>query len=65
VHRNRPYRGTGDGLTTELRAELGRRYVGIELEVSQALPAGPDGRWRALRRDLRRALARALEAWRP
>jgi predicted N-formylglutamate amidohydrolase len=63
VRRNRPYRGTGDGLTTELRAELGARYVGIELEVSQAFPRGSARRWRALRRDLRAALAAALEPW--
>ena len=63
VRRNRPYRGTGDGLTTELRGELGARYVGIELEVSQSFPRGSAGRWRKLRRDLRAALATALEPW--
>lgn len=38
VHRNRPYRGWTDGLITTLRGEMSEsRYVGIELEVSQAL----------------------------
>ena len=38
VHRNRPYRGWTDGLTTTIRQEMPEgRYVGIELEVSQAL----------------------------
>ena len=35
-HRNRPYRGTADGLTTALRSRyLPSRYFGIELEVNQ------------------------------
>jgi predicted N-formylglutamate amidohydrolase len=44
VHRNRPYRGWTDGLTTTLRSELpDHRYAGIELEVSQALiPTGAE-----------------------
>lgn len=38
VHRNRPYRGWTDGLTTTLRRELSASlYLGIELEVSQRL----------------------------
>ena len=38
IHRNRPYRGWTDGLTTALRREIPEgRYAGIELEVSQAL----------------------------
>lgn len=38
IHLNRPYRGWTDGLTTTLRAELpGSCYLGIELEVSQAV----------------------------
>lgn len=38
VHRNRPYRGWTDGLTTSLRSQrLPEHYLGIELEVSQAL----------------------------
>ena len=38
LHLNRPYRGWTDGLTTSLRAEFpATRYLGLELEVSQAL----------------------------
>ena len=33
---NRPYRGSSDGFTRSLRARLGRRYLGIELELNQA-----------------------------
>lgn len=40
VRRNAPYRGTSDGLTTRLRRERGARdYLGIELELNQALLA--------------------------
>jgi len=60
ARRNRPYRGTSDGLTATLRRQLGLRYLGLELEVSQAFPRGSAARWSALRRDLRRALAAAL-----
>lgn len=36
IHRNRPYRGTSDGLTTMLRNELpASQYLGIELELNQ------------------------------
>lgn len=38
VHLNRPYRGWTDGLATSLRAEFPpERYLGFELEVSQAI----------------------------
>ncbi len=38
IHRNRPYRGTADGLTTALRGRnLPSRYLGIELELNQRL----------------------------
>jgi predicted N-formylglutamate amidohydrolase len=38
IHLNRPYRGWTDGLTTSLRTEFPpARYLGLELEVSQAL----------------------------
>lgn len=38
VRRNYPYRGTADGLTTALRRDFsGKRYIGIELEASQAI----------------------------
>lgn len=51
IHRNRPYRGVGAGLTTSLRRRFGdRRYAGIELEVSQSHTLGPPVRFKALRR---------------
>lgn len=38
VRRNHPYRGSSDGLTTTLRRSFpADRYLGIEIEVSQAL----------------------------
>ncbi len=38
VRRNHPYRGSSDGLTTTLRRRFPvDRYLGIEIEVSQAL----------------------------
>ena len=41
VRRNYPYRGAADGLTTWLRRRFsGRSYVGVELELNQALLAG-------------------------
>lgn len=37
VYRNRPYRGSSDGLTTTLRAHFApRAYLGFELELNQA-----------------------------
>lgn len=43
VRRNHPYRGSSDGLTTSLRRRFSAdRYLGIEIEVSQAL-VGKDG----------------------
>jgi Predicted N-formylglutamate amidohydrolase len=37
IRRNYPYRGTSDGLTTELRQKFGEAYAGIEIEINQAL----------------------------
>ena len=50
VRRNYPYSGTADGLTTDLRAGFGPRYLGIEIEVNQRFPKGDADRWRRLRR---------------
>jgi predicted N-formylglutamate amidohydrolase len=42
VRRNYPYPGVADGLTTWLRRRVSERnYVGVELEVNQALLASP------------------------
>lgn len=40
VRRNLPYRGWTDGLCTALRKEFPTAYLGIELEISQALEPG-------------------------
>lgn len=46
VRRNYPYRGVSDSLASSLhRRYPPERYLGIELEVNQALPAGDAGRW--------------------
>lgn len=58
--RNRPYRGWADGLTTTLRAALGERYLGIELEVSQAFALGPPETWRHLQADIAEACYAAI-----
>ena len=61
--RNRPYRGTDDGLTTALRAELpDASYAGIELEVSQRFPraSGARARWLRLAAHLAETLAEVL-----
>jgi predicted N-formylglutamate amidohydrolase len=58
VRRNQPYRGAADGLTTALRRRFGPRYLGIEIETSQALLAAGAAASRALAR----ALAEGFEA---
>jgi predicted N-formylglutamate amidohydrolase len=56
---NQPYRGVTDGHTASLRRELrARDYLGLELEVSQAIVANPRS-FRALRRALVHALSRS------
>ena len=58
VHLNRPYRGWTDGLTTTLRSELSEaEYLGIELEVSQALVPLAPAQAEALARTLASSLA--------
>jgi predicted N-formylglutamate amidohydrolase len=57
VHRNRPYSGRTDGLTTTLRTSLpARRYAGIEIEVNHALVLGPPSRWTAARQAIAMAV---------
>jgi len=44
IHRNRPYRGVSDGLTTWLRSRFPpRAYAGLELEVNTRLLEGGEG----------------------
>jgi len=58
VKKNYPYKGTSDGLTTALREKFAAsRYVGIELEVNQALAAGPARRFTDIPNRIARSLA--------
>jgi predicted N-formylglutamate amidohydrolase len=59
VRRNHPYRGSSDGLATWLRRRHpASRYLGFELEVNQALAAGPG--WRGVGEALAKSLAELL-----
>lgn len=62
VHRNAPYRGTDDGLTTSLRKRYGDEvYAGIEIEVNQKhLRADPRQR-STMRHRVVQALGSALD----
>jgi predicted N-formylglutamate amidohydrolase len=62
TRRNYPYRGWGDGLTTDLRKRFsGRNYTGVELEVNQKFPRVGGARWLGLRRTLVASFAVALD----
>ncbi|MEO8005479.1 MAG: N-formylglutamate amidohydrolase [Betaproteobacteria bacterium] len=61
VRRNYPYRGKDDGFMPYLRTHYGHRnYVGIELEVNQAIVLGPSRHWTALRAAVLASLRVAL-----
>ena len=63
ARRNYPYRGSGDGLTTDLRKRFaGHDYTGVELEVNQKFPRAGGARWRRVRRTLIATFAAALDA---
>lgn len=63
VRRNYPYLGRADGLTTALRKRHGpARYLGVELEVNQAISGQPEPCWAGLRAQLAESLATALVA---
>lgn len=57
---NNPYRGTSDGCTTALRAEFGRRYCGIELEMNHAFSAKPPDSWTDVRAAIVASVVRVL-----
>ena len=60
VRRNYPYAGKGDGLTQHLRRRFPPDvYVGIELEVNQAIVTAAGRHWTALRRVLVQTLRAA------
>ena len=61
VRRNYPYQGRNDGHTRTLRRLFPpAAYVGVELEVNQAVVLGPARRWAALRVALIESLRVAL-----
>lgn len=60
IRRNYPYLGRSDGLTTHLRRELSAGYLGIELEVNQALVRNVDAPARSLAAALADSLGRIL-----
>lgn len=61
VRMNYPYLGTSDGHTTSLRGRFQPDvYVGIELEVNQALVRAGGVRWKLVRRAIAHSLAAAL-----
>jgi predicted N-formylglutamate amidohydrolase len=62
VRRNYPYRGNSDGLTTALRRVFGpETYLGLEIEVNQALLTGPRIRSRGLAESLCDAVSRVQQ----
>ncbi len=66
VRLNYPYPGKGDGLTSYLRQRFPcRAYVGIELEINQAIVLAGGAPWTALRRVLTDSLHAACPATSP
>jgi predicted N-formylglutamate amidohydrolase len=58
---NYPYRGNADGLTTWLRRKHpASRYLGIELEINQALVGEPG--WRSFQELIAASLRELMEA---
>ena len=60
VQYNKPYRGKFPSLVDELRGRLGRRYVGIQIEINQRFARGDAQRWRRLRADIAASFQRAV-----
>lgn len=61
IHRNRPYLGVSDGLTTALRRRFPpEQYFGIEIEVNQRHVSGEPAAWRTLQGDLCHVMAAAF-----
>ena len=61
VRRNYPYAGTSDGLVTSLRKRLApREYMGIEIELNQALVSRDPSTWAWLRDAVVASIASAL-----
>jgi len=63
IRRNYPYRGNADGLTTALRRNFAARdYLGLEIEVNQALLTAGQSNWRKLAPTLAEAVGQAWRA---
>lgn len=63
VRRNYPYYGKGDGLTSHLRlCHSPDAYIGVELEINQALVTGAKSRWTRLRASVIESLRLTLES---
>lgn len=61
LRRNYPYRGTSDGFTAWLRRRFAAdQYIGIELEINQAIVSAGGPAWRRLRDALSASLVDAL-----
>lgn len=62
VRRNYPYRGAADGLTTFLRKRFPNdQYLGMELEVNQAIYHDSTSRWKQTSQVLAKALTAAAK----
>jgi predicted N-formylglutamate amidohydrolase len=62
IRRNYPYRGNADGLTTTLRRLFDPDdYLGLEIEMNQALLTGPQTRSRQLAESLCDAIQRVQQ----
>ncbi len=63
--RNRPYRGTSDGLTTSFRSEFPpTRYLGIEIEVNQRFVRAGGARWANVRNGVAQAIVDSVKRFR-
>ena len=61
VRRNYPYEGKNDGFTSRLRrSHAPAAYVGVEIEINQAIVLGPPRRWADTRAALIASLRMAL-----
>jgi hypothetical protein len=58
---NYPYLGRSDGLATSLRSRLGRRYLGVELEINQRWVRRGSTAWRKLQTAVIRSLQACLD----
>lgn len=61
IRRNYPYRGNAEALVTSLRQNFGENsYLGIEIEINQAIPLSGKNTWARLQQALIAALRKTL-----